>query len=43
MGLIQEIISGIKALGQLFDEPSQHIKLPVAIKNGEKLFIYKLL
>lgn len=37
MGLIQEIISRIEALRQLFGEPSQPVKLPVAI-NGEKLF-----
>lgn len=38
MGLIQEIISRIEALRQLFGEPSQPVKLPVAIKNGGKLF-----
>lgn len=38
MGLIQEIISRIEALRQLFDETSQPVKLPVTIKNGGKLF-----
>lgn len=43
MGLIQEIIPRIEALRQLFDDPSQPVKLSVAIKNGKKYFIYKLL
>lgn len=42
MALIQEIISRIEALRQFSDEPSQHVKLSVAIKKWEKI-IYKLL
>lgn len=39
MSLIQEIISKIEALRQLSNEPSQHVKFPVAVKNGGKIVI----